>query len=77
VAALTAGRSAAGAALFRKLMDRMEHSSPRAALIYLHGSDERQRVIADSVSKLAERELRGRKSGRPKSDRTQRARRGE
>jgi hypothetical protein len=35
----------AGASL-RELMDRMGHSSPRAALIYLHGSDARQRAIA-------------------------------
>jgi hypothetical protein len=26
----------------RELMDRMGHSSTRAALIYLHGSDDRQ-----------------------------------
>lgn len=60
--------AAAGASL-RELMDRMGHSSARAALIYLHGSDARQRVIADGVSKLAERELRGRIQGRPRHDR--------
>jgi integrase len=48
----------AGASL-RELMDRMGHSSPRAALIYLHGSDARQRAIADGLSKLVEGELRG------------------
>ena len=47
--------ASAGASL-RELMNRIGHSSPPAALIYLHGSDERQRVIADSVSNLAERE---------------------
>ena len=60
--------AAAGASL-RELMDRMGHSSARAALIYLHGSDARQRVIADGVSKLAERELRARIQGRPRHDR--------
>jgi integrase len=43
--------AAAGASL-RELMDRMGHSSTRAALIYLHGSDARQRAIADGLSKL-------------------------
>jgi integrase len=33
-----------GASL-RELMDRMGHSSPRAALIYRHSSDERQRKL--------------------------------
>ena len=47
---------ATGATL-RELMDRMGHSSPRAALIYLHGSDARQRAIADRLSKAAQREL--------------------
>ncbi len=55
----------AGASL-RELMDRMGHSSPRAALIYLHGSDARQRAIADGLSRLVEGELRGRVQGRPK-----------
>jgi integrase len=39
----------AGASL-RELMDRMGHSTARAAMIYLHGSDERQRAIADAIS---------------------------
>ena len=47
-------------------MDRMGHSSPRAALIYLHGSNARQRAIADGLSKLIEREFRGPAQGRPK-----------
>jgi hypothetical protein len=38
-------------------MDRMSHSSTRAALVYLHGSDVRQRAIADRVSRLAQSEL--------------------
>ena len=41
--------AAAGASL-RELMDRMGHSSPRAALIYLHDSDARQRAIADGLN---------------------------
>jgi integrase len=48
--------AAAGASL-RELMDRMGHSSTRAALVYLHGSDARQHEIADRLSKLARAEL--------------------
>jgi integrase len=55
----------AGASL-RELMDRMGHSCPRAALIYLHGSDARQRAIADGLSRLVAGELQGRIQGRPK-----------
>jgi integrase len=51
-----------GASL-RELMDRMGHSSPRAALIYLHGSDARQRAIADGLNKLVEGELQGQAQG--------------
>ena len=46
----------AGASL-RELMDRMGHDSERAALVYLHGSDERQHQIADTLSQLATEEL--------------------
>ena len=64
----------AGASL-RELMDRMGHSTARAAMIYLHGSDERQRAIADAISRRATSEFqpqapsrsgthRARKSGR-------------
>lgn len=42
----------AGASL-RELMDRMGHSSTRAALIYRHPSDERQRKLADAVGEAA------------------------
>jgi integrase len=42
----------AGANL-RELMDRMGHASPRAALIYLHSTSERQQALADAVSKSA------------------------
>lgn len=52
----------AGANL-RELMARMGHSSSRAALIYLHSTDERQREIADALGTLAAAELK-RKTGR-------------
>jgi hypothetical protein len=34
----------------RELMERMGHSTTRAALIYLHGGDDRQRALAAGVS---------------------------
>ena len=52
----------AGAKL-RELMERMGHDSERAAMIYLHGSDERQREIADALGKLAGEELKRGTSG--------------
>jgi len=68
--------AAAGASL-RELMDRMGHSSTRAALIYLHSSDARQRAIADGLSKLVQREMRSTDQKRRKRPRRQdRARRG-
>jgi hypothetical protein len=51
--------SAAAGASLRELMDRMGHASTRAALIYLHGSDERQRKIASNLDALARQELAG------------------
>ena len=44
----------------RELMDRMGHSTSRAALTYLHASDERQRAIAEALSKLTSGELKRR-----------------
>jgi hypothetical protein len=41
-------------------MDRMGHSTTRAALIYLHGSDQRQQEIAQAPSNLAEAEVKRR-----------------
>ena len=41
----------------RELMARMGHDSPRAALIYMHSSDKRQRTLADAVAKAARAEL--------------------
>jgi integrase len=47
----------AGANL-RELMERMGHSSTKAALVYLHSTSERQHAIADAVSKQAKAALR-------------------
>jgi len=46
----------AGANL-RELMERMGHSSTRAALIYLHSTGDRQRALADALGELAQAEL--------------------
>jgi hypothetical protein len=46
----------AGATL-RELMTRMGHSSTRAALIYLHDDDERQRKLAEALGDMARTEL--------------------
>jgi integrase len=61
----------AGANL-RELMDRMGHSTARAVMAYLHGSDERQQAIADALSRQTAAAL-----NRHEPDRsgTQRARR--
>jgi hypothetical protein len=61
-------------------MARMGHSSTRAAMIYLHSTDERQRQIADALGELAAGELNrkpaaGHAARRPEGNRTQRARR--
>jgi integrase len=42
----------------RELMERMGHSTARAAMIYLHSTDQRQRALADAVNKTARAELR-------------------
>ena len=39
-------------ATLRELMDRMGHRSTRAALIYLHARDQRDRAIADGLDTL-------------------------
>jgi hypothetical protein len=41
----------------RELMERIGHENERAALVYLHSSEERQHQIADTLSKLATEEL--------------------
>ena len=53
----------AGANL-RELMDRMGHSTTRAAMAYLHGSDERQQAIADELSRQVAAALGGPNPGR-------------
>ena len=57
----------AGANL-RELMERMGHSTTRAALVYLHSTSERQRAIANAVDKAARATLRKTKTA--KTDRT-------
>lgn len=42
-------------ATLRELMDRMGHRSTRAALIYLHARDQRDRAIADGLDTLVGR----------------------
>ena len=48
-----AGNTLTADAGLRELMDRIGHSSTRAALIYQHSSDERQRKLADAVGQAA------------------------
>jgi hypothetical protein len=38
-------------------MDRMGHASSRAAMIYMHGSAERQQMIADAISEHARQHM--------------------
>jgi integrase len=52
--------TAAAGANLRELMARMGHSSTRAALIYLHSTDERQKEIADALGDLAAEQLKRR-----------------
>jgi hypothetical protein len=42
--------AAATGASTRELMNRMGHASPRAALIYQHATEERDKAIADALS---------------------------
>ena len=44
--------AAAQGASLRELMERMGHSSPRAALIYMHATRERDQTIAKGMGKL-------------------------
>jgi len=46
----------AGASL-TELMSRMGHSSTRAAKVYLHAREERDRQLAATLDKMARREL--------------------
>jgi integrase len=59
--------TASAGANMRELMDRMGHSTARAAIVYLHSTDPRQRALADEVDKAVRAELRkARKKARPK-----------
>jgi integrase len=49
--------TAASGATLRELMDRMGHSTSRAASIYLHGSMERQQMIADAISEQTRQQM--------------------
>jgi hypothetical protein len=49
----------------RELMQRMGHSTMRAALIYQHATDERAREIADRLNEVVERETKARDRGTP------------
>jgi integrase len=63
--------AAAQGASLRELMERMGHSSPRAALIYLHATRERDQKIAAGMGRLyrnARSAVPGR-TGTPESDR--------
>jgi integrase len=67
----------AGANL-KELMARMGHDSERAALIYLHSTGARQRILADMVGKAASAELaksKPRKAAKPSGTRRARTRR--
>jgi integrase len=55
----------AGANL-RELMTRMGHDSTRAALIYQHSTDQRQRAIADAIDKTARAELGQKRKRKPR-----------
>lgn len=51
---LAATLAAVSGATTRELMARMGHSSPRAAMIYQHATGDRDRAIADAMSRLVE-----------------------
>ena len=50
--------AASAGANMRELMERMGHSTSRAAMIYLHSTDPRQRALADAVDEAARDEVR-------------------
>lgn len=69
--------AAAQGASLKELMERMGHSSPRAALIYLHATRERDQKIARGMGKQfanAKKNNRKKTSTGPKRSGTQRAR---
>ena len=59
--------SAEAGATMRELMERMGHSTTRAALIYLHATEERQRAVADAVDAAACTALDRAKKGRQRA----------
>jgi hypothetical protein len=69
--------AAAQGASLKELMERMGHSSPRAALIYLHATRERDQKIAAGMGKLfadAKEASTSKPGTAPKRSGTQRAR---
>lgn len=58
-------------ATLRELMDRMGHSSTRAALIYLHAREERGRTIAAGIEAMVKGHARGTEDPRKAKDRPQ------
>ena len=70
----TGNNLAADAGAERELMERMGHVTTRAALTYLHASDERQRVIAEALSKISNSELKRRGSVRSGTQRARKRR---
>ncbi|MGI5205313.1 tyrosine-type recombinase/integrase [Spirillospora sp. CA-108201] len=56
--------AAESGASLAELMNRMGHSSTRAAQVYLHARRERDREIASSLGKMAKRELKKSKKRR-------------
>jgi integrase len=70
--------AAAQGASLKELMERMGHSSPRAALIYLHATRERDQKIAAGMGRLfaqAKKASASESGTDPKPSGTQRARR--
>jgi integrase len=51
---LAATLAAVSGATTRELMSRMGHSSPRAAMIYQHATADRDRAVAEAMSRLVE-----------------------
>jgi integrase len=51
---LASTMAAVSGATTRELMSRMGHSSHRAALIYQHATEDRDRAVAEAMSRLAE-----------------------
>ncbi|MEO3788391.1 hypothetical protein ABGB12_34110 [Actinocorallia sp. B10E7] len=65
--------AATAGATLPELKERMGHSSDRAAMIYLHATQERHQEIADTLSAMTRAQLKGTAE---KPSGTRRARRG-